>query len=77
MAARHFADDILKYIFLNENVRFSIEFSLNIVLCSPIYNQWVSIGLDSGLAPKRWQAIIWTNYGLFYWRIYASLGLNE
>ena len=23
------------------------------------------------------QAIIWTNDGLVYWRIYVSLGLNE
>ena len=23
------------------------------------------------------QAIIWTNDGLVYWRIYASLGFNE
>ena len=35
------------------------------------------IGLDNGLTRNRWQAIIWTNGGLVYWRIYASLGLNE
>ena len=35
------------------------------------------IGSDNGLAPSRWQAIIWTNDGIVYWRIYASLGLNE
>ena len=39
----------------------------------PIYN----IGSDNGLAPIRRQAIIWTNGGLVYWHIYASLGLNE
>ena len=27
--------------------------------------------------PTRRQAIIWTNDGIVYWRIYASLGLNE
>ena len=27
--------------------------------------------------PTRRQTIIWTNNGWFYWRIYASLGLNE
>ena len=32
---------------------------------------------DNGLALNRWQAIIWTNGGLGWWRIYASLGLNE
>ena len=39
--------------------------------------QYISIGLDNGLAPNRRQAIIWTNDGLIYWCIYASLGLNE
>ena len=34
----------------------------------------LSIGLDNGLAPNRRQAIIWTNAGLIYWRIYAALG---
>ena len=29
------------------------------------------------LAPNRRQAVIWTSYGLVYWRIYAPLGLNE
>ena len=33
--------------------------------------------LDNGLAPIRRQAIIWTKWCLFYWRIYASLGVNE
>ena len=32
---------------------------------------------DNGLAPNRWQAIIWTKDGIVNWRIYASLGLNE
>ena len=36
-----------------------------------------SIGWDNGLAPNRRQAIIWTSDGRGYWRIYASLGLNE
>ena len=35
------------------------------------------IGSDNGLVPSRWHAIIWTNDGIVYWRIYASLGLNE
>ena len=34
-------------------------------------------GSYDGLAPNRWRAIIWTNGDLVYWRIYASLGLNE
>ena len=32
---------------------------------------------DNGMAPNRWQAIIWTNDGLAYLHIYASLGLDE
>ena len=47
--------------------------------------QYVTIGSDNGLAPNRdnglapnrRQAIIWTNDGLIYWHIYASLSLNE
>ena len=35
------------------------------------------IGAYTGLAPTRWQSTIWTNDGIFYWRIYASLGLDE
>ena len=31
----------------------------------------VIIGSDNGLSPNRWQAILWTNDGLVYWRIYA------
>ena len=34
--------------------------------------------LKSGLMkPKRWQTIIWTDGGIFYWCIYVSLGGNE
>ena len=36
-----------------------------------------STGLDNGLVPNRWQAIIGTNAGMLYWHIYASFGLNE
>ena len=32
---------------------------------------------NNGLAPARRQGIIWTNDGLVYWRIYASLGHSE
>ena len=39
--------------------------------------QWYSIGSDNGLVPNRRQAIIWTNDGLGWWRIYASFNLNE
>ena len=39
--------------------------------------EYVIIGIDNGLSRSRRQAIIWTNDGLVYWGIYASLGLNE
>ena len=39
--------------------------------------QYISIGLDDGLAPNRWQTIIWTNDVLGCRRMYAPLGLNE
>ena len=45
-------------------------------MCSSGFNWYVIIGSDNGLAPNRRQAIIWTNGGLVYWRIYASLVLN-
>ena len=47
-------------------------------ICSLWSNsQYASIGSDNGLAPTRRQAIIWTNVGVLYWRIYGSLDLNE
>ena len=36
-----------------------------------------NIGSDNGLALKKRQAIIWTNDGLVYGHIYASLRLDE
>ena len=36
-----------------------------------------SIGLDNGSAPNRQQAIIQSNVGIVYRRIYTSLGLVE
>ena len=36
-----------------------------------------SIVSDNGLVPTRQQAIIWTNDGLDYQRIYVSLGFND
>ena len=39
--------------------------------------QWVSMGSENGLAPNRWQAIIWTNSGLVKWHILVLLGLCE
>ena len=38
--------------------------------------QYDIIGSDNGLMSNRRQTIIWSNDGMFYGRIYASLGLN-
>ena len=39
--------------------------------------QYVIIGLENSFALNLRQAIMWTNNGLVYRRIYTSLGLNE
>ena len=43
-------------------------------MCS-LGSNWLqyAIGLDTGLAPKRRQAIIWTNVDQIHLRIYAVL----
>ena len=56
---RNFADDIFKCIFLNENVRISIQFALESIPKGPIDNK-CSIGSGNGLSPVWRQAITWT-----------------
>ena len=76
--SHHFADGVFKCFLLNENVWTWIDISFHFQVCSWGSNQQYSnIGSDNGLVPTRWQAIIWTKDGLGWWRIYASLGLNE
>ena len=59
------ADDIFKCIFLNENDKIPNQISLKFVRRSHIN----SICSYNGMVPtRRW---------LFYWHIYASLGLDE
>ena len=41
------------------------------------YVPYGSIDSRNGLAPNRWQAIIWSNVSMFHWRMYASFGFNE
>ena len=38
-----------------------------------IHNKSALIGSDNGLSQNRWHAIIWTNDGLVYWRMYVSM----
>ena len=68
----HFADDMFKRIFLNENISISNKNSLKYVPWVLIDND--SIGSDKSLAPSRRQAIIWTNVDSINQRIYAALG---
>ena len=73
---RHFPDDIFKWIFLNENVWFSLKISLKFVPKVGSNHQYYSIGSDNAFAPARRQAIIWTNDGLLtdaYMRHNASM----
>ena len=56
-------------------LEFRLKFQLSLFL--RVQSQYSSIGSDNGLSPNRRQAIILTNDGLSFWRIYASLGLNE
>ena len=72
---RHFPDDILEWIFLNEDVWISINISLKFIPRGPINN-----------IPTLVQVMAWRRPGdkpylnqwwLDYRRIYASLGLNE
>ena len=68
---RHFADDIFKCIFLNENARISLRlhWSLFLSFKSTIFRKWLGTDQATSHYLDQW----W----LVYWRIYASLGLNE
>ena len=66
------ADDTFKYKFVNEKF-FLYKFHLSLFLRA----QHSNISSDNVLAPSRQQTIIWTDDGIVYWRIYASLSLNE
>ena len=65
----HFADDIFKYIFLNGNVLISLKISLKFVRKVPIDNNSLFACQVTSHYLNQW----W----LIYWRIYASLGLNQ
>ena len=69
------ADDIFKCIFLNEKDKILIQISLKLVSGGPIDNK-----------PALVQVTVWrrsatshylNQWWLVYWRIYASLGLDE
>ena len=55
-----FADDIFRFIFVNQKFCSLIKISLKFVPQCPIDNN-PALFLDYGLAPNKQQAIIWTN----------------
>ena len=73
---RRLADDSFNRIFLNENARISIQFSLKVVLKDPIDNK-SAFGSGNGLARNRRRAITWTNAEPVHRRICAALGGDE
>ena len=64
---RHFADDIFKCTFLNENIWISLKISLKFVPKVRINN------IPAETAPGHYLNQWW----LIYWRIYASRGFKE
>ena len=76
---RHFADNIFKCIFLNENVWIAIDISLKFVHWS-VKLKIFHIGSDNGLVPIRPEAIIWTTDDYFsdaYMHHSASMSLDQ
>ena len=69
---RHFPDDIFKCIFVNKNFCNLIKNSLTFVPKGPT-DIHPAFGLNNGLVPNRWQAIIWTSVNQIHWRIYAAI----
>ena len=68
---RHFADDIFKCIFIDEMYEFSFRFDWNVFLRFQLTK--FQISSDNGLVTSHYMNQCW----LVYWRIYASLGLNQ
>ena len=68
---RHFANDIFKCIFLNENVWILIKISLKFIAKGPFNNISALIQIILCQATSHYLNQWW----LDYWRIYASLGL--
>ena len=57
---RHFADDIFKCIFLNENILISSKIPLKFIANDPINNIPALVQIMAWCRPCRRQAIIWT-----------------
>ena len=72
---RHFADDIFKCIFFNENSWISNKMSMNYVCWSLIDNMAALVQIMAWR--RRGDKPNLNQWLLIYWRIHASLGLNE
>ena len=70
----HFADGILEYIFLNENICTSNKISLKIFHHKGLIVDKSALVQGDGLAPNRRQAITWANDGQDLCHHMASLG---
>ena len=55
-----------------------LNFKWNFIEICSLGSNWqqTTIGTENGLSPNRRQAIIWSNYGLVYWRCYPTLGCD-
>ena len=69
----HFADGSFKCIFLNENVWISLKISLKFVPKVRFNNLPALVKIMAWSRSRLYLSQRWLNY----WRIYASLGLNE
>ena len=76
---RHLADDIFKWIFLNENVWLSINISLKFVPMGQMNNIPALIQiLGADQATRHYLKQWWLRLEMhIWWHIYASLGFNE
>ena len=72
---RNFADDIFKCIFLNENAWILLKISLKFVPKVRINNIPALVQIMAWRRPCDYHYL--NQWWLVYWRIYASLGLNE
>ena len=70
---RHFADATFKRIFLNENIRILIKISPKFIPKVPINNIPAFVQIMAWHRPGHYLNQWW----FLYWRIYASLCLNE
>ena len=71
---RHFPDDTLKHIFLNENVTILIKMSQKFVFKGPMNNILALVQIMACRRPGDNHYL--NQWWLDYWHIYASFGLN-